>query len=145
VLTIALVEAALLTAAAIATIGYDIRTFAPAGGRYSAIALTALAMGLRNAAVRELKVPDLTTTVLTMTLTGIAADSAIAGRSNPNFSRRLASVIAMLSGAALGALLVLRMGLMVPLLLAAGIALIGTLFAAGMLPGAGWLRNDGAS
>jgi uncharacterized membrane protein YoaK (UPF0700 family) len=145
VLTIALVEAALLTAAAIATTGYDIRTFAPAGGRYSAIALTALAMGLRNAAVRELKVPDLTTTVLTMTLTGIAADSAIAGRSNPNFSRRLASVIAMLSGAALGALLVLRMGLMVPLLLAAGIALIGTLFAAGMLPGAGWLRNDGAS
>jgi hypothetical protein len=32
---------------------------------YAAIGLTAIAMGLRNATVRRLKVPDLTTTVLT--------------------------------------------------------------------------------
>ena len=37
-------------------------------------ALLALAMGIENASARRLAVPDLTTTVLTMTLTGIAAD-----------------------------------------------------------------------
>jgi hypothetical protein len=36
----------------------------------AAIALLAMAMGVRNATVRRLAVPDLTTTVLTMTLTG---------------------------------------------------------------------------
>jgi hypothetical protein len=36
--------------------------------------LLAVAMGIQNAAARRLAVPDLTTTVLTMTLTGIAAD-----------------------------------------------------------------------
>lgn len=40
------------------------------------IALTlAAALGLQNAFVRRLSVPDLTTTVLTMTLTGIATDT----------------------------------------------------------------------
>ncbi|HMC49103.1 MAG TPA: DUF1275 family protein [Solirubrobacterales bacterium] len=39
------------------------------------IALLAFGMGVRNATVRRVKVADLTTTVLTMTLTGLAADS----------------------------------------------------------------------
>ena len=43
------------------------------------IVLTATAMGLRNAVVRKLAVPDLTTTVLTLTVTGLAADSGLAG------------------------------------------------------------------
>lgn len=46
---------------------------------YTLIAVTAFAMGLRNATVRKLGVPDLTTTVLTMTLTGLAADSRAGG------------------------------------------------------------------
>ncbi|CAM5630617.1 hypothetical protein SFUMM280S_02716 [Streptomyces fumanus] len=46
---------------------------------YTLIAVTAFAMGLRNATVRRLGVPDLTTTVLTMTLTGLAADSRAGG------------------------------------------------------------------
>ena len=37
-------------------------------------ALCAAAMGIQNTTARRLAVPDLTTTVLTMTLTGIAAD-----------------------------------------------------------------------
>jgi Protein of unknown function (DUF1275) len=37
-------------------------------------AFLAVAMGLQNSMGRRLAVPDLTTTVLTMTLTGIAAD-----------------------------------------------------------------------
>jgi hypothetical protein len=47
------------------------------------IAFTAIAMGMRNAAVRKLAVPDMTTTVLTLTITGITADSSLAGTQSP--------------------------------------------------------------
>src|SRR5258705_4110456 len=46
---------------------------------YALVVLLAFAMGLQNATARRLGVPDLTTTVLTLTFTGIAADSHIAG------------------------------------------------------------------
>jgi uncharacterized membrane protein YoaK (UPF0700 family) len=93
---------------------------------YVVIALTAIAMGVRNATVRKLKIADLTTTVLTLTLTGLAADSAIAGSGHVGWHRRAGSVGALLFGAAAGALLVNRCGLAPPLLLAASAILIGT-------------------
>jgi uncharacterized membrane protein YoaK (UPF0700 family) len=71
---------------------------------FALIALTALAMGTRNAAVRRLAIPDLTTTVLTLTITAIGADSSFANGNNPRLARRVESVIAMFLGAALGAL-----------------------------------------
>ncbi|MEU7379800.1 MULTISPECIES: YoaK family protein [unclassified Streptomyces] len=86
---------------------------------YSVIALTAFAMGLRNATVRKLGVPDLTTTVLTMTLTGLASDSRAGGGAGHRSPRRTASVIAMPAGAALGAWLVVHHDLGAPLLIAA--------------------------
>ena len=46
------------------------------------IALTGFAMGVRNGTVRRLGVPDLTTTVLTLTVAGLAFDSSIAGGAN---------------------------------------------------------------
>ena len=49
----------------------------PAGGNgavYAMIALTAAAMGARNTTIRQLKVADLTTTVLTLTITGLASE-----------------------------------------------------------------------
>ncbi|MGW2641970.1 YoaK family protein [Streptomyces sp. NPDC001348] len=95
---------------------------APRGTTYALIALTAFAMGLRNATVRKLGVPDLTTTVLTMTLTGLASDSPAGDGSGHRHPRRTASVIAMALGAALGAWLVLHHGLGVPLLVAALVA-----------------------
>ena len=67
------------------------------------IALTALVMGLRNAVVRKLGVPELTTTVLTLTIAGIAADSSFAGGNNPRWKRRAGAVLAMLMGAITGA------------------------------------------
>jgi uncharacterized membrane protein YoaK (UPF0700 family) len=73
---------------------------------FALIALTALAMGTRNAAVRKLTIPDLTTTVLTLTITGIGADSSLANGSNPRLARRVASVAAMFVGAALGAVVI---------------------------------------
>jgi uncharacterized membrane protein YoaK (UPF0700 family) len=69
-------------------------------------AAAALAMGVQNAVVRRLAVPDLTTTVLTMTLTGIAAD--IRSGNTATLIRRVLAVAAMLLGAVGGALLVLN-------------------------------------
>ena len=67
------------------------------------IALTAVGMGLRTAVVRKLGVPDLTTTVLTLTIAGFAADSSLAGGKNPRWGRRAAAGLAMLTGAIAGA------------------------------------------
>ena len=79
---------------------------APVGAVVMSIvaALLAIAMGLQNTAARQLAVPDLTTTVLTMTLTGIAADLGDSG--NARIARRMLAVCTMLAGALIGALLV---------------------------------------
>ncbi|MFD9392495.1 YoaK family protein [Streptomyces sp. NPDC060000] len=98
---------------------------------YSVIALTAFAMGLRNATVRKLGVADLTTTVLTMTLTGLASDSRAGGGAGARSPRRTASVIAMVVGATLGAWLVLRHGIAVPLLVGAVVVAVLALTASG--------------
>ncbi|HEX9462106.1 MAG TPA: DUF1275 family protein, partial [Alphaproteobacteria bacterium] len=86
--------------------------------QYSLIALLALAMGVQNAAARRLAVPDLTTTVLTLTLTGLAADSTLAGGKNPHPGRRLQATAVMFLGAAVGAFLVFHAGVIAVLALA---------------------------
>ena len=91
--------------------------------RYALIVPLAVAMGIQNATARHLAVPDLTTTVLTLTLTGIAADSRLAGGRGGDPARRLIAVTAMFTGALLGALLVTHVDLVLPLAIAA--ALIG--------------------
>jgi uncharacterized membrane protein YoaK (UPF0700 family) len=83
-------------------------------------AVAALAMGIQNAVVRALAVPDLTTTVLTMTLTGIAADLRRPGKGQVVVTRVLA-VAAMLVGALVGALLVLNVSAVAGFALAAGL------------------------
>jgi uncharacterized membrane protein YoaK (UPF0700 family) len=75
-------------------------------------------MGLQTATARRLGVPDLTTTVLTQTLTGIAADSHFAGGANPNIGRRLLATAAMFIGAALGAVLIFHLSVSAALALA---------------------------
>ena len=82
---------------------------------FSVIALTAVAMGLRNSVIRKLAIPDLTTTVLTMTIAGLAADSSLAGGDNPRWHRRGAAVLAIIVGAAVGSAL-LHYSVAVPLL-----------------------------
>jgi uncharacterized membrane protein YoaK (UPF0700 family) len=101
------------------------------GARDGIAALLALAMGVQNATVRQLKVYDLTTTVLTMTLTGIAAD--LRQRDRFAIVRRVLAVLAMLAGAVAGALLVLHvsdvaaLGLAAALLaIVAGSAIVGS-------------------
>jgi uncharacterized membrane protein YoaK (UPF0700 family) len=89
-------------------------------GRYAAVALLAAGMGIQNATARALAVRDLTTTVLTLTLTGLSADSRLgSGKRTPPW-RRIASVVAMFAGAAVGAVLVLHTSVAAALGLAAG-------------------------
>ena len=76
----------------------------------------ALALGIQNSAARKLAVPDLTTTVLTMTLTGIGAD--IRSGHRVTLGRRILTVVTMLAGGILGAWLVLNAGVVAPLALA---------------------------
>ncbi|OMI84597.1 hypothetical protein BSZ07_38120 [Streptomyces sp. M1013] len=90
--------------------------------RYTLIVLLGIAMGMQNAVARRLGVPDLTTTVLTLTLTGLAADSSPGGGATPRTGRRVLSVLAMFTGALAGAVtlyhaeLVLVLGLALLLL-----------------------------
>jgi uncharacterized membrane protein YoaK (UPF0700 family) len=88
------------------------------GSRYAVIVLLAVALGLQNATARRLAVPDLTTTVLTMTLTGVATDSKLAGGEGSKLARRGLSITAMLLGALAGGLLVLKVDNPAPLALA---------------------------
>lgn len=118
------IEIALVLAAAITAAATDVRPSTVRGD--VVIALLALAMGVRNATVRRLAVPDLTTTVLTMTLTGLAADSRLAGGSGQGSVRRSTAVLAMICGAVAGALL-LKISLAAPLLAAAALALLAAL------------------
>jgi Protein of unknown function (DUF1275) len=83
--------------------------------RYVLIVMLALGMGVRNSMIRRLAVPDVTTTVLTMTLTGMAADSSLAGGDNTRFGRRAGAVAAMFAGALGGAFVYLRHGAALPL------------------------------
>jgi hypothetical protein len=68
--------------------------------------------------VTGLAVADVTTTVLTLTLTGLAADSWLAGGQSPRAGRRLATVGLMAAGAVAGALL-LQVDVALPVLAAA--------------------------
>lgn len=94
------------------------------GARYLLVVLLGIAMGAQNAAARRLAVPDLTTTVLTLTITGIAADGRAAGGADSKVGRRLVSAVSMFLGALFGALLALHADVALPLL-AAGVLLLG--------------------
>jgi len=84
--------------------------------------VTAVALGLQNSVARRLAVADLTTTVLTMTLTGIAAD--LRSGDVVVVARRLLAVTTMLAGAVAGALLVLHVSASAALGLATGLLFV---------------------
>ena len=120
-------EASLLVAAAVAAIVLDGDSTALADREYALIVLIAFAMGLRNATVQQLAIPGLmSTVVLTTTITGLLADLALPGGSNPRAWLRLGSITSLFVGAAMGALL-LRFGLAVPLIAGACCVLVATL------------------
>jgi uncharacterized membrane protein YoaK (UPF0700 family) len=116
-----LIEIAVVLLATVLALAFDITPNRLSGDLV--IALLAFGMGVRNATVKRAKVADLTTTVLTMTLTGLAADSPLGGGDGSGSSRRTAAVGAMLVGAIAGALL-LKIHLAAVLGLAALLAIL---------------------
>jgi uncharacterized membrane protein YoaK (UPF0700 family) len=88
------------------------------GSHYALIIVLGMAMGIQNATARTLGVPDMTTTVLTLTITGIGADSTLVGGTGSLAGRRLIAVAAMLAGALVGAALVVHVNVVYPLVIA---------------------------
>jgi uncharacterized membrane protein YoaK (UPF0700 family) len=100
------------------------------GSKVAVSALCAVAMGIQNTTARRLAVPDLTTTVLTMTLTGIAADAGHGGAAT--ITRRVLAVLTMFAGGVAGALLIVHTRLAWALVVA--LFLLGTVaITAGLL------------
>jgi len=96
-------EAVLCAAATVVSVAS-----AGTAARYAMTVLLAVAMGAQNATARKMAVPDMTTTVLTLTLTGLVADRPDLGKRGSHTVRRLGAVAAMLTGAVAGALVVLN-------------------------------------
>ncbi|MGK4579254.1 YoaK family protein [Kitasatospora sp. HPMI-4] len=120
---------ALVAEAALTGLAATVAALVPgAAGRFAVIAVLAVAMGIRNASVRRTGVADLTTTVLTTTLTGLAADSPPAGGTGARARRRAGAAAAMAGGAFVGAWCYLHLGVALPLLMSAATV---TLVAAG--------------
>lgn len=72
---------------------------------WTMVVALAVAMGIQNAVARSLAVPDLTTSVLTLTLTGLFADrtAGLGGHA----VRRLVIVLVLFAGAVVGGALIL--------------------------------------
>jgi uncharacterized membrane protein YoaK (UPF0700 family) len=126
-LLVAMVVEAACTAAA-ATVAGTVPTVGSGWPRYTVIALLAGAVGLRNSAVRRMGVPDMSTTVLTTTLTGLASRSRLAGGTNPHPRLGTTSVVCMFGGALVGAVLVLHAGATWSLGIAAGVVTVTAVF-----------------
>jgi len=115
-----MLEALLLGIAAVSALGIGSSATVNPLQLHAVIALTGVAMGLRNAIVRKHAVPDMTTTVLTLTIAGLAADSSLAGGENPRWQRRGAAILAMIFGAFAGDRMVIH-SISLPLAISCGI------------------------
>jgi uncharacterized membrane protein YoaK (UPF0700 family) len=93
----------------------------PTGARDAMVVLLAMSMGAQLAAIRYLKVPDLLTVVLTMTLIGALTERG-SGWDDPAVVRRGLGLVAFALGALFGALLIRHVG--VAAALSFGLAII---------------------
>jgi uncharacterized membrane protein YoaK (UPF0700 family) len=82
-----------------------------------------LAMGIQAATARNIAVKDVTTVVVTSTITGLAADALLGDRGVQPWKRRLSAIVLIGAGAALGALL-LQIDITVGMALSAVITLV---------------------
>jgi uncharacterized membrane protein YoaK (UPF0700 family) len=99
-------------------VAWSVTDVGTGGSRYVLVLLLALGSGMQTGTARKLAVPDLTTTVLTQTITGAAFDSRLAGGTGSRLGRRGFSAVAMFLGAIIGALTVIRLDEPLALLLA---------------------------
>jgi uncharacterized membrane protein YoaK (UPF0700 family) len=114
--------------AASVSIGFGVANPGSGAARYLLILLLGLTGGLQTATARKLAVPELITTVLTRTIAGTAFDSRLAGGPDSRIGRRGLVVVAMFSGALVGALFILHvskpLGLLVALSLLVPVTLV---------------------
>ncbi len=113
-------EVAMLTAAVGLALVTDID--AGEGSGYALVVLLALAMGLRTIAARRLGAYELTTTVVAVAVTGLAAASPVGWASREHLARRGAAAGALVLGAAAGTLL-FKASFAAALAVAAGVSL----------------------
>jgi uncharacterized membrane protein YoaK (UPF0700 family) len=118
----ATVEAALVAAAALVAEAAGVNG---AAVPLILVSLLAVAMGGQNAIARRLSVPDRTTTVLTLTVTGLVADAT----SWSVRFRRMEPVAAMLGGALAGGLLLRWVSPPAPLWVAAALLISSAVIA----------------
>jgi uncharacterized membrane protein YoaK (UPF0700 family) len=105
VLGLKLVLATIVTAIIVAVNGHPGH-----GTRDVAVVLLAMSMGCQLAAIRYLRVPDLLTVVLTLTITGALTERGL-GLFHPAVLRRAIAVLAFAVGAIVGGLLVVDVSL----------------------------------
>ncbi len=86
----------------------------------------ALVMGVQAATAKLLKVPEITTVVVTSTITGLASDSRLAGGNGKNWVRRALAILLIGLGAVAGGF-ALMVGLWLGLAISAALALAVTL------------------
>ncbi|MCH4160318.1 YoaK family protein [Bifidobacterium sp.] len=101
--------ASLLLQDAVVAVALIVSVVLPINQTYTMEALTvllAISFGLQNSTVRALRVPDMTTTVLTLTMTGIASDLSKTGSGRAQLGRRSASIASMFIGAIVGTVLI---------------------------------------
>lgn len=72
---------------------------------YAMTCVLAAAMGVQAAVARRLAVKDVTTVVVTSTITGLAADSRLGGGGGQPWARRASAIVLIGAGAAAGALM----------------------------------------
>jgi uncharacterized membrane protein YoaK (UPF0700 family) len=126
--TTALLAAVGLVMAAVAAVLF---VYPPRAGAPTTLVITAAlatAMGIQAATARHLSVKDVTTVVVTSTLTGLAADSRLGGGTGAHWGRRLGAVVLILLGAAAGAALLhvhIGLGVLLTALLSLGVAVTG--------------------
>jgi uncharacterized membrane protein YoaK (UPF0700 family) len=123
-------QAVLVAAAMIVT--WTVTDAGVGGWRYVLVLLLALGSGMQTGTARKVAIPDLTTTVLTQTITGAAFDSRLGGGTGSRIGRRGFSAVAMFVGALIGALTVIKVDKPVALLLAL-VLLVTVAVAAGLL------------
>lgn len=105
--------------------GWALSGGSPSGNvLYLLIAVSAFGMGLQNAVAWHISVPGLTTTVVTSAMTGLMAQVAALGISGPAQRRAAAAIIALFSGAALGAAVLLYAPAVPPFLTVAVLGIV---------------------
>jgi uncharacterized membrane protein YoaK (UPF0700 family) len=113
-------------AGAVTVIGIITGPHFPSGARDAMLVLLAMSMGCQLAAIRFLKVPDLLTVVLTMTITGVLTERKRGWR-DPAMLRRGLSLVAFAVGALSGGLLIVNVGVSAALLFGLGILVAATI------------------